>query len=399
MTNQFSRPFGDRSEAQILPGLDKKSNGSGSKTILVIGAGIGGLASAIALRKRGIEVDIIERDPDWSVYGVGIIQQANVVRAVAELGIIDDYVASGYGFDHVKIFAPSGQEIATVGTPVLAEGYPANVGIGRPALQRVLGEKTKSAGANLRLGLTVSALDDDGANVHVTFSDQTTGIYDGVIGADGIYSTTRDMMFEQAPRPQFTGQSVWRYNFSRPKEVKGLWVYNGSPGVGLVPMGEDALYMYVTSAEPSNPRFELGSLASQMRQRIENHPSPLIREMSAQITDPRGVVYRPLESLMVEGDWSKGRVGLLGDAVHATTPHLGQGAGLAIEDAIVIADELSKHADVETAFRTYRSRRFKRCDYVVKSSLAICMGQLGKGPLVDNHKATSEMFQIVAEPI
>lgn len=367
--------------------------------LLVVGAGIGGLSTAIALRRKGFDVDIIERDPEWSVYGVGIIQQANVVRAVAELGIIDDYVSSGYGFDHVKIFAPNGQEVATVPTPTLAENYPANVGIGRPALQRVLGEKTKALGANLRLGMTVTALKDDGSKVDVTFSDGSTGVYDGVIGADGIYSQVRDMILPDAPKPEFTGQSVWRYNFKRPEDVKGLWVYNGSPGVGLVPMGEDILYMYVTTAEPGNPWFKPKTLAAEMRSRIENHPSPMIRGFASQITDPEGVVYRPLEGMMLEGDWSRGRIALLGDAVHATTPHLGQGAGLAIEDALVIADELSKGSDVETAFKAYRDRRFKRCDYVVKSSLAICMGQLGKGPLVDNHKATAEMFQVVAEPI
>jgi 2-polyprenyl-6-methoxyphenol hydroxylase-like FAD-dependent oxidoreductase len=368
-------------------------------SILVIGAGIGGLSAAIALRQKGIRVDVIERDPEWSVYGVGIIQQANVVRAVSALGVIDDYVASGFGFDHVKIFAPDGTEVAKVPTPRLADGYPSNVGIGRPALQRVLGEKTRASGADLRLGLTVTRLEDDGRRVHASFSDGTSAVYDGAIGADGVYSQTRSMLFADAPQPEFTGQSVWRYNFPRLKDVEGLWVYNGSPGVGLVPMGEDLLYMYVTTAEPGNPRFEKHTLADEMRRRIESHPSPLIREFASQITDPEGVVYRPLEGLLIEGDWSRGRIALLGDAVHATTPHLGQGAGLAIEDALVIAEELVNHADVETAFRAFRDRRFKRCEYVVKTSYAICMGQLGRGPLVDNSKATAEMFQIIAEPI
>ena len=235
--------------------------------------------------------------------------------------------------------------------------------------------------------------------MRVAFSDGSAGRYDAVIGADGIYSQTRRFLFPDLPGPEYTGQAVWRYNFPRPPEVQGLWIYNGSPGVGLVPIGEDALYMYVTTAEPENLRLETGALAMEMRKRIENHRSPAIRELAAQITDPEGVVYRPLEGLMIEGDWSRGRIALLGDAVHATTPHLGQGAGLAIEDALVIADELEKNDDVDAAFRAYRDRRFDRCDYVVKSSLAICMGQLGKGPLVDNSTASAEMFQVVAQPI
>ena len=399
MANLFTRLFGKSKTTPSGQPNSAEQSGRRPLKILVIGAGIGGLSAAIALREKGLDVDIIERDPEWSVYGVGIIQQANVVRAVTELGVIDDYVSSGFGFDHVKIFAPDGTEVAKVPTPSLADGYPANVGIGRPALQRVLGEKTRKVGANLRLGLTVSEMKDDGQHVHATFSDGTSGVYDGAIGADGVYSQIREMLFDDAPKPEFTGQSVWRYNFPRPKDVEGLWVYNGSPGVGLVPMGDDILYMYVTTAEPDNPRFEANTLADEMRKRIENHPSALIRDFASQIVDPEGVVYRPLEGVMIEGDWSKGRIALLGDAVHATTPHLGQGAGLAIEDALVVADELSRNSDVEASFRAYRDRRFKRCDYVVKSSLAICMGQLGKGPLIDNSKATAEMFEVIAEPI
>ncbi len=90
---------------------------------------------------------------------------------------------------------------------------------------------------------------------------------------------------------------------------------------------------------------------------------------------------------------------MLGDAMHATTPHLGQGAGMAIEDSLVLADELSRHADVESAFLAYRARRFERCAYIVRRSLAICMGQLGKGPPVDNAKASAEMFAFTAQPI
>jgi 2-polyprenyl-6-methoxyphenol hydroxylase-like FAD-dependent oxidoreductase len=90
---------------------------------------------------------------------------------------------------------------------------------------------------------------------------------------------------------------------------------------------------------------------------------------------------------------------LLGDAVHATTPHLGQGAGMAIEDSLVLAEELVRHAAPEAAFRAYGARRFERCAYVVRTSLAICLGQLGKGPPVDNARATGEMFAVTAQPI
>ena len=366
--------------------------------VLVIGAGIGGLSAGIALRKQGYDVEMIEKDPEWTVYGVGIIQQNNVIRAMYELGVIDDYIDAGYGFDHVKIFAPNGMEVAKIPLPPLVEGYPANAGIARPALQKVLAENTKKSGAEIRLGLTAAEINDTGDYVDVTFSDGSKGRYDLVIGADGVYSQTRSTLFPDIPGPEFTGQSVWRYNFDRPEDMEGLHVYNGKIGVGLVPMSEDKIYMFVTTPEPTRPYFEKSTLAQEMKDRLQQACHTL-HHYADDITDNDGVVYRPLEWLMIEGDWHKGRVALLGDAVHSTTPHLGQGAGLAIEDALVIADELSKAANPIEAFENYRARRFERCDYVVKSSLAICYGQLGKGPLVDNSKATAECVAVVAKPI
>ena len=91
-------------------------------SILISGGGIGGLTSAIALRRKGFSVEIIEKDPNWAVYGVGIIQQANVIRAMNELGILDDYIGAGYGFDCVDVFLPNGAHVARIPTPKLDDG-------------------------------------------------------------------------------------------------------------------------------------------------------------------------------------------------------------------------------------------------------------------------------------
>ncbi|MBX3592849.1 FAD-dependent oxidoreductase [Sphingomonas sp.] len=367
-------------------------------SVLVVGAGIGGLTAAIALCRKGHHVTVIEKDPQWSVYGVGIIQQANVVRAMDQLGVLDAFLDAASGFDAVEIFIPDGTRVARVPAPSLVEGKPANVGISRRALQRVLGDSAKALGAEIRLGVTVETLDDDGAGVSVGFSDGSDGRFDLVVGADGVYSQIRRMILPDAPRPEFTGQSVWRYNFPRPEGMDALQVYNGPIGVGLVPISDALMYMFATTPEPDNPFYEKQGIAATMRAKLAN-TAPPIRALAEQITDDDAVVYRPLEGLMVYGDWHKGRVVLLGDAVHATTPHLGQGAGMAVEDSIVLADELSAHGGIEEALTAYRARRFERCRYIVESSLAICHGQLGKGPAVDNHKATAAMFAVVAEPI
>lgn len=366
--------------------------------VLIVGGGIGGLTSAIALGRQGHKVTVIEKDPNWSVYGVGIIQQGNVLRAVDQLGILDRYIDAGCGFDAVEVFAPNGIKVARVPSPRLLPDHPANVGVSRRSLQGVLADAAREAGADIRLGMTVTRIEDDGARVTVDFADGTGGQYDLVIGADGVYSQLRSLILPDAEKPEFTGQAVWRYNLPRPAGMDALQVYNGPTGAGLVPMSAGLMYLYLTTPEPTNPRFPREGLAAEMRSRTAGC-APAIRELAAQIVDDDGVVYRPLEGMLVTGPWHKGRVTLLGDAVHATTPHLGQGAGLAIEDSLVLAEELGRAATVEKALQAYRNRRFDRCAYIVRASLAICMGQLGKGPPVDNAAATADMFALTAQPI
>ena len=366
---------------------------------LIIGGGIGGLTSAIALGRKGFELDVIEKDPNWSVYGVGIIQQSNVVRAVSDLGILDDYLDAGFGFDFVEIFTPAGDLVARIPSPKLADGYPANVGIGRPALHKVLGDHAKKSGANIRLGVIAETIEQDDDGVDVLFSDGSRERYDIVIGADGLYSQTRNMLFPEAKEPEFTGQAVWRYNFTRPDDLDCLRAFEGPTGVGLVPLSDEKIYMYVTTPEPENPWYERDGLAAKMRSKLEN-VAPELKKMAEQITDDSAVVYKPLEWHFLDGPWHRGRVVLLGDAVHGTTPHLGQGAGMAIEESLVLADELEKHTDnIEAAFTSYRDRMHDRCKFIVESSLSICMGQLGKGPRVEQAIAVSQMFEVTSQPI
>jgi 2-polyprenyl-6-methoxyphenol hydroxylase-like FAD-dependent oxidoreductase len=366
--------------------------------ILVIGGGIGGLTAAIASRRRGFDVEVIERDPDWSVYGVGIIQQSNVVRAMAQLGVLEDYLDAAFGFDFVEIHLPDGRRAARVPSPKLVEGQPANLGVSRPALHKVLGDTALALGAKVRRGVTATRFQENDEDVLVEFSDGNHDRFDLVIGADGVYSETRAKLFPGAPRPEFTGQAVWRYNLPRPADLDCLRAYDGRKGIGLVPLSSSMMYLYVTTPEPGNPWFDRRGLAGEMRARLSDAP-PAIRDLSDQITDDDAVVYRPLECLFLEGSWSKGRIALLGDAVHACTPHLGQGAGMAIEDAIVLAEEIARAETPQLAFEAYRQRRFERCAYIVKASREICDAQLGKIPPPEYARATSEMFEVTARPI
>ena len=129
--------------------------------VLIVGGGIGGLCAAIALRRKGIEVDLVELKSQWTVYGVGIIQQSNVVREMAKLGVLDGYLDAAYAFEDVAIYGPGGQQLARIpGQRLAGPEYPANVGISRLALHNVLCETTLQLGAQVRLGLSVETLDD-----------------------------------------------------------------------------------------------------------------------------------------------------------------------------------------------------------------------------------------------
>ena len=368
------------------------------KRILIVGGGIGGLTEAIALAQKGSEVTVLERSDGTGVEGVGISQQANVVRAFAGLGLADDYLAAGYAYNAVEIYAPDGSLIVRAPSRSLIEGYPASMGIPRRALLRVLFEAAAKAGATILRSTTATSLRDDGHAVHATLSDGREHAFDACIGADGIYSQTRSLLFPDVPPPRFTGQSVWRYNLPRPDDFDAMHVYNGAIGVGLVPMSRREIYIYATTPEPDNPAQPTAGSAARMRERLADC-APAIRTIARQIINDAQVVYRPLEAIFLDHAWHKGRIALLGDAVHATTPHLGQGGGMAIEDAVVLAEELARHDNPEAAFAAYRQRRFERCRFVVEKSLEICRGQLGQGPLVDNARAGAEMNALLAQPI
>lgn len=370
------------------------------KKVLIVGGGIGGLCAAIALRRKDIEVDLVELKTQWTVYGVGIIQQSNVVREMAKLGVLDGYLDAAYAFEDVTIYTTAGEQLARIpGRRLAGPEYPANVGISRLALHQVLIETTVALGASIRLGLSVQTLEQVGEGVDVQFTDGSRGRYDLVVGADGLYSKMRGLLFGEKYPPRFTGQSVWRYNFPRIAGIDHLASFQGPAGnAGLVPLGRDQMYMFVTSHEPSNPRMDAATLATEMRQRL-NGFTGLIGELREQISDSDLVVYKPLEVVFVSEPWYRGRVVLIGDAVHATTPHLGQGAGMAIEDAVVLGEELVGGGSVEQQLERFMARRYERCKFISESSVLAGDKEIAHDSSFDRIGLVRRMLEVTAEPI
>lgn len=368
--------------------------------VLIVGGGIGGLCTAIALRRVGIAVDLVEIQPQWRVYGVGIIQQNNVVREMQRLGVLERYLDAAWPFDKVSLNTSLGKPLASFpGERLAGEDFPANVGISRLALHKVLYSTACELGASITTGKTVTSLRQDAHGVDVVFSDSTHGRYDLLIGADGIYSSIRQMIYGQRFTPRFTGQGVWRYNFPRLSQVDHLMCFVGpNLNCGLVPLGQDLMYLFVTSHEPNNPRFAHDTLAEQMRQRLPvNEGIP--GELRQQIVDNDAVVYKPLEELFVDAPWYQQRVVLIGDAVHATTPHLGQGAGMAIEDALVLAETLQTYDDPVKALPAFYQRRRDRCHRIWQDSLRVGESEIHPDPTFDRQAVIREMMTFTANPI
>ncbi|MCP2074234.1 UNVERIFIED_ORG: 2-polyprenyl-6-methoxyphenol hydroxylase-like FAD-dependent oxidoreductase [Pseudomonas lini] len=370
------------------------------KKVLIVGGGIGGLCAAIALRRQDIEVDLVELKTQWTVYGVGIIQQSNVVREMAKLGVLDGYLDAAYAFEDVTINTTAGEQLARIpGQRLAGPEYPANVGISRLALHQVLSDTAIALGASIRLGLSVQTLEQVDEGVDVLFTDGSRGCYDLVVGADGLYSQMRGLLFGEQYRPRFTGQSVWRYNFPRAAGIDHLATFQGPAGnAGLVPLGRDQMYMFVTSHEPANPRMDAATLATQMRQRLSGFTG-LIGELREQILDSDQVVYKPLEVVFVSEPWYRGRVVLIGDAVHATTPHLGQGAGMAIEDAVVLGEELVAGGSVEQQLERFMARRYERCKFISESSVLAGDKEMAHDSSFDRIGLVRRMLEVTAEPI
>lgn len=371
---------------------------SKANNILVIGGGVAGLAVAIGLHQKGIAVEVVEKNADWSVYHVGIIVQANFVRALEQLGLGAAAVEAGFPYRGARFLSKDGSVIAELPGATAVDGLPSDLGLTRPALHKILTDKVKALGIPVRLGVSFESFTDRGDAVDVTFTDGTSSAYDLMIGCDGNYSAVRKVLWPDAT-PQFTGQGVWRYNVPRPADLEWSDLYLGKEGgkVGYCPLTPEEMYIFAVFEERGNPKFAPETLADEMSKRLEGFGGQMA-ESAKSVTDPALVVYRPLEACIMPDPWYQGRVVLIGDAAHSATPHLGQGAAMAVEDAVVLAEELAAK-DVEPALRAFMDRRFERAKLVGTSSIQLGEWEMHPESAGDPVALTERIRSTLAEPI
>lgn len=368
--------------------------------VLIVGGGIGGMSTAIMLARQGHAVQLVDLDPNWRVYGAGITITGATFRAFQRLGVLDEILESAYGGDGIQICDMRGQRIAVVPTPAVEDAdVPGTGGIMRPVLHRILSQRTLSLGTEVRLGVTVESLVEEDTCVHVRFSDGTDGRYDLVVGADGLFSRVRSLLFPDAPRPTYTGQSVWRIVAPRAPEIDRRHFFLGGPvKVGLTPVSREEMYMFLLESTPRRPVVPDAELPGILRQLLEGYGGVLagIRES---LGPASRIVLRPLEAFMLPPPWSRGRCMLLGDAAHPTTPQLASGAGMAVEDALVLAEELQRASSVPRALEGFMARRYERCRLVVQNSMEIGRREQSRAPIEDQTRLVEESLRELARPI
>ncbi|WAC70832.1 FAD-dependent oxidoreductase [Roseateles sp. SL47] len=374
---------------------------STAQRVLIIGGGFSGMSAAIALRRQGVQVDLVEIDPGWRSYGAGISLGGATLRAFSQLGILQDFLREGWASDNVAIYTPEGVKVGEIPTPRIAgPAVPGGGAIMRPVLARILARATRAAGTDVRLGVTFETIEDLGDEVSVRFTDGQTRRYDLVIGADGLYSKVRQTLFPEVQAPKYSGQAVWRAVLPRPPEITTavMWV-GGDVKPGVNPVSNEEMYLFVTEHRPVNDRVDPATFVDHLSGLLKGFRVPLIQRMCEQISEGAQIVFRPLEGLLVPRPWHRGRVVLIGDTVHATTPHMASGACIGIEDALVLAEELGRHAETEAGLLAFQARRWERCRMVVENSARLGEIEMTHGSKEEHGSIMRETHMALAQPI
>jgi len=368
--------------------------------VLVVGGGIGGLSTTMALRNAGVDVDVVEKNPKWDVYGVGIIQPPNAIGALARIGLAEQCIERGHPIMGGRNFLADGTLLGEDDYPPVVPGWPPMNGIPRPILHEILQNAVLGSGANVKVGEIVTSLVQREGGVDVTFSDGESGSYDLLVGADGLYSQTREVLFGDAVRPKYTGQACFRYNLPRKEGLDRIEVYIGGINgtAGFVPLTDEIMYMLFILAWPEDQlEQDPSTLDAVMRSKLA--PFPAVAEYAEQITDGNKVVYRPVDNIIMPSPWYSGRALLIGDAAHGTSPHAGQGAAQAIEDGVVLAEEITSGKSAQDVLDSFMARRYERCKQVVELSAAIGAWEQAPDPNVNPGDIRNQIMAVCAVPV
>jgi len=384
-----------------MAGRDVSEGGEFIVRAIVVGAGIGGLCAAIALRKIGIDARVYESKPEIRFAGAGLGIGANAVEALQRLGVVDEVLRAGKTLDELRIVTPEGKLLQRTESAAISRKYgPANVAIDRGRLLELLlgalGPEQVVFAAK-----TCSRFEQHGSGVKVWFEDGTTEEADLLIGADGIHSVIRSALLPGA-KPRYAGYTCWRAVVEAdprtipydPNVFIETWGRRGR--FGLVPLADDRVYWFacVNAQQARDPVF-FSYTANDLAKRFEGYREPIPGLL--RLSSERPLLHHDIYQLPPIRRFAFGRIALLGDAAHAMTPNMGQGAGQAVEDAVVLAFCLGNARTPEEALRAYERERIGRTSRIARMS-----DRLGRAAQLDGRVSVAlrdALFPLVPEAL
>jgi 2-polyprenyl-6-methoxyphenol hydroxylase-like FAD-dependent oxidoreductase len=335
---------------------------------VIVGAGIGGLTAAIALRRAGVEAHVFERAGEFREVGAGISLWPNALLALRGLGIGDAVEASGRRATEASLRTWTGEPLGASVADQLEGSFGAPlIVVHRASLQAALRAALPPDAVLLRREAVTVEQDDRGAAVR--FADGSIERGDVVVGADGLRSRIRAATVGDGA-PRYAGFTAWRGVVSPDASLAAELLPGESWGrgslFGLARLAGSQVYWWASTRTPETPGGDPVQEKDALLRRVRAwHPSvPALIDA----TVPEAIIRTPLYDRKPSARWTIGRVTLLGDAAHPMLPNLGQGACQAIEDAVALADAFRSETDASNALAAYAARRAKRKNTIVRRS-------------------------------
>ncbi|WP_035359873.1 FAD-dependent oxidoreductase [Edaphobacter aggregans] len=338
----------------------------GLEDVAIVGAGIGGLATAIALSQRGATVQVFEQANAVQNSGAGIWMPPNAMQVFACLGVANDIKRSGIEISCAELHDYLAGLLQTINTKSFI-GW-CNVAIQRRILQQIL-VNCAARTTTILFDHRLSGLREEQKGVSLQFSNSASHRAGIVVGADGIHSEVRRALFPDSEL-RYSGQTSWRavIPFALPLKAihKSIEIWAPGARFGYSAVAEDQVYWYATADAPPDLRESSEQARQRLMKMAEPFPWPIGDLVSG--TVPEALIRTDLWDLPASKVWHRGRSVLLGDAAHAATPNLGQGGAQAVEDAWALAQVLAEKSDAEEAFRQFEQVRARRVALVARKA-------------------------------
>jgi 2-polyprenyl-6-methoxyphenol hydroxylase-like FAD-dependent oxidoreductase len=341
--------------------------------VLIQGAGIGGLTLGIALQQRGFRVLLVERASGLAEVGAGIWMAANPMQVFDRLGFAEKVVEAGWTVRLLHLQDSKSGDIQTTNMSAIAKQYGfETIALHRGVLQRLLYEQLQTD--SVRFGCEIRSVKQSDDQVFIYLSDGSSCSPAIVVGADGLNSQIRRLIGLGGER-RYSGSSSYRAIargariLPQAAEHEAYEIWAKGCRVGFSKINADDYYWYMTF----DARDGEASSASEIR----THAETLFRTHFPKWiglllnTRTQDILRTDISDLKPLAQWSSGRIGLIGDAAHATTPNLGQGGAMAVEDALVLADACKELGLNEAAWKRFEQLRRKKVEWTVTTSWSI----------------------------